>query len=540
MRSLIALALILSCAGMVAAQVVLNTDPYGSPGTNSRNIVRDASGTLWALSISEDGSANRALLLQKSTDGGTTWAAEPFTFNDATSGLNPPNTANQCAMCIDSTGMLHTTWARYYYPSYYQQYYRNYDPATQTASPILVVGSVTGAGATARTAAMDIIADAGDIIYIVAHGPSSWVERLIRSTAPSAAGNTFTNLGNISPSASAQSTKLAVDTNGLIHTSFYRNTGSGQYEHRIYDPVNGWAAATTVLGNTTPTNDYYGLLAADALGNVHAVYVMDAANTTTWQFMHKVWNLATGWGAATPVFSATTAQYTGIANYIIFGLAAEAATGKASVVFRDLANGGSLRLAEKNLVDPAFTDLGDLMPPVLGLHEYYIPSIRGTLYPAFNNTGSSLDVTFRQGAAAPYSFVYYNVAPAGPLVSITLAAPATVGGVTAVDCLSTADAGQPFVCAFAAGDTPGITLSDARVIPLNPDALLAFSITPGNGVFFNNIGSLDGSGFASVMVVLPNYPPLLGLTFYAAFVVPDAGNPTGIGTISPSLSITVQ
>ncbi len=542
MRSLIAFAVLLCTTGTLAAQVVLNTDPYGSSGINSRNIVRDSSGVLWALSVSEDGSGNRPLLLQRSMDSGATWSVEPFTFNDASSGLNPPNAANQCALCIDSTGRLHATWGRYYYPSYYQQYYANYDPTTATGSPIVNVGGLTNASAGSRTAAMDIIADAGDTIYLVAQGPSSWVEQLLQSTAPSAAGGTFNNLGNISPSASSQSTKLAVDANGLVHTSFYRNTGAGNYEHRIYDPLNGWAATTTVLGNTTPTNDYYGLLAADALGNVHALYVMDAYTTSTWQFSYNVWNATTGWSTTpTPLFSATTGQYSGTANYIIFSLAAEAATGKVSVVYRDLSNGGSLRHAEKNLPDTAFTVVGDIMPPVAGLHEYYIPTIRGTLYPAFNNTMSDLDVTWRQGAApGPYSFVYYHVGPVSPPVSITLAAPAVIGGVTAVNCSSPTDAGKPFVCGFAAGDTPGIMLSDARVIPLNPDVLLQFSLTPGNGVFFNNVGVLDNAGFASPMVILPNLPVLQNMTFYAAFVVADPLNPTGVGTISPSLPITVM
>ena len=50
-------------------------------------MARAASGALYALSVSDSGTS-RPLLLQTSTDGGTSWAPVPFTLNDATSGLN--------------------------------------------------------------------------------------------------------------------------------------------------------------------------------------------------------------------------------------------------------------------------------------------------------------------------------------------------------------------------------------------------------------------------------------------------------------------
>ncbi|HMS18157.1 MAG TPA: hypothetical protein PKA37_15035, partial [Planctomycetota bacterium] len=72
------------------------------------------------------------------------------------------------------------------------------------------------------------------------------------------------------------------------------------------------------------------------------------------------------------------------------------------------------------------------------------------------------------------------------------------------------------------------------------DFLLNFSITPGNGVFFNNIGFLSPVGTSSVAIAVPNLPALANLTIYGAFVVEDPVTPGFIGTISAPLAMTIQ
>jgi hypothetical protein len=89
------------------------------------------------------------------------------------------------------------------------------------------------------------------------------------------------------------------------------------------------------------------------------------------------------------------------------------------------------------------------------------------------------------------------------------------------------------------GTTPGIVLPDSRVIPLNYDFLLEFTLVPNNGVLFNNSAVLDSAGTASVIFAVPVVPGASGITIYGGFVVGNPANPIGIGTISPALPIII-
>ncbi len=527
------------------AQVMLSTDPVASASAIGHNVVRDGGGGLWSLFVYDDASAtpgNRSLVLMNSTDGGQTWSVHPFMFNDATSGFIAPNPVNGCTLAIDSTGTLHAVWVRYYYPTYYRQYYRNYNPLTTVASAVLDLSASLGVSTTTASAEAAIAVDASDTVWIAAQGAAGWISRLLRSTLPGASNLTFTSVGNISPSASSQSTELAIDSVGRIHCAYYRNVAPGNYEHRYFDPsTNMWGPATT-LGNTTAPNDYWGKLAADALGNVHAVYVMDCAAgaSIVWKFRYKRWDPVSGWGPEVVLFDASYPQYNLIANYQICSLACNESSGKASVFYRDLTAGGALRLAEKGLADASFTNLPDIMPASSVNYGYHAPSIRGSLFPASNNTGNDLDLTWhmRLTATPPYAWMYQRVSSAS--ASLSLSAAPVIGTVVSIDLLSAADPNATFVCALALGSTPGTVLADLRVIPLNFDSLLLLTLDPANGILVNNLASLTATGTASVIFLIPYFPPLVGITIQSAFVVGDPFNPTGIGTISPALPITFQ
>ncbi|MEM7263706.1 MAG: dockerin type I repeat-containing protein [Planctomycetota bacterium] len=388
-------AVLLTVAGAGFGQTTIQSDPIAGPGSSAhKHVVRTSTGDLYTLTIYQDAAGARELRLYRSTSGGASWTLETSEVHDATSGAGSTDPTNACAMAIDSQDRLHITWARYYYPSFFEQFYRQYETANGTLSPIVDISAVTGAAVSTRTAAMAIAVDGTDTVWIVAHGTGSWVERLIHSSLPFASDLAFEDVGPISPSASAQNSRIAVDSLGRVHCSFYRNTGSGNYEHRIYDPAVGWGSSE-VLGNTTPTNDYYGMLSADELGNVHAAYVADSATGSTWLFEYRVWSGATGWSAPIPFSTASAADYTGVANYRIFALACDEASGTARLAYRDLASGGALLLAEKDLADPTFTVIETLEPPSLGQHAYYLPTIRGQLYPTTNQTGSVLDLTWQ-------------------------------------------------------------------------------------------------------------------------------------------------
>ena len=424
--NILASMLLLCCSVTASAQVILHSDEMASSGSNtSHNMVRDGDGVLHCVSLERNAADEMTLIVQSSSDGGATWSTQPPNLNDDDSGLFDPDPASQCSVAIDDQGILHVLWGRYTYPSYFRQFYRRFDPATGDRSDIIEISTITGAPLNARTSAMDIVIDGDNTVWISGHHPSSWVEHLLRSDQPYAADDSFTDLGAFSPSASAQNTRLAVDGSGRIHCSFYRNVPPGLYEHRIYDPTigptgpSGWQLDTFVIGDTTGSNDYFGWLSSDSLGSVHCAYVVDSASgSPLWSFRYRKWDEINGWSDETSLFDATSDQFTGIASYKVFNIGCDETSGTVHAVYRDLANEGALVLAQKLDTSPEFEFVEQLQPTTLGQHAYIYPTIRGTLYPAFNNTSFGLDITYQHRenpGVPPYSLIYHN-ASAGSVI----------------------------------------------------------------------------------------------------------------------------
>ena len=524
------------------AQVLLQSGTVAHSGSSSQeNVVRDGNGTLWCLSMTDNG-ADRPLLLQSSTDNGASWSNDPFVFNDASSGMSGTQLVNTCGLAVDDLGTLHATWGVYLSsPTYRHQYYRQYDPATTTASAIIDITLHVGASPSTPASPTSIAVDQAGTVWMTCHGTGSYAEALAYSNLPYASDLTFTRTSNITSSYSSQYVHMAIDANGYIHCTYYRNIAPGRYEHRYYDPATSTWSAESVLGNTTPTNDYYGDLCADSLGNVHCVYVMDAGTNSTWLFRYKKWDLTNGWGPEVILMDVPLATYNGIANYRISAIACDEATGTTRVVYRDLPNGGALEMVELPLNGAAFTPATTLGPPDLGAHVYYLPTLRGTLYPVSNNTAGNWDVTwqYRPTPGAPPYELWFQRVSSGPTVSISLTGPPTTGTNVGILMTSSADGGKPYVCALSFGNTPGLTLPDTRVIPLNWDFLFDLSLIP-NPFIINNLGLLDGSGNGQATLFIPNEPLLVNFTIYAAFVTADGSAPSGIANISSALPITFQ
>ncbi len=529
----------------LAAQVVLASDPVAAASDNGHHVVRDSAGTLWSLSVFDDGTGwpgNRPLLLQSSADGGQTWTPHVFTFNDCYSGVNPPWPASGCNLAIDSAGTLHAVWASYHYFWNYRQYYRNFNPATGAASRVLSLTAHLGLLTTTYATEMAIAVDAADTVWIAAQGVSPYAPQLVRSNLPGAPDLRFTSVGKICPYSYASGVELAVDAAGNIHCSYSRSGSPGVYQHRHYKPsANTWGAPTT-LGNTTSVSDNWGKIAADALGNVHAVYLMDCAPGPgyQWKLRYKRWNIVTGWGPEVVIFNAYYATYFLASSHQLVSLACREATGKVSIMYRDRTSFGAWRLAEKNLTAPSFTILPNAMPVNSASAYYRGPSVRGSLFPLFNNTDTDLDFTWQAMTVGtwPPALMFQRISSAP--ATLSLSAPPTIGTIKSINLSSPADPNAGFVCAVSMGSTPGIALPDLRVIPLNADSLLFMSLTPANGVLANNIATLSSAGTALVNFTIPNLPSLIGLTVQAAFVVAAPGTTTGISTISPALPITFQ
>ena len=553
MRPFAVTTIVLALALTSGAQTLLTSSAtfYPGNGSSDRSVVRGPTGLLHALAVTDDTfTGNRPLILLTSADGGTTWTPSPAPLNDATSGISAPFATNWCAMAIDSLGLLHCTWGSYYYSNTaslnsYRQFYSSYDPISSTQSAIVSVNALVGAATSTRIAAQEIVVDQNDIVWMVSSGTSgSWREHLLRSTLPQAAGQTFTNLGPISSSASAQMTRLAVDSSGLIHAGYYRNLGQGEYYHRIYDPVNSSWNLEFRLGNTAVGQDNYGQFAADNLGNVHAIYVMDSSGTASWGYRYRRYDAVSGWSAETIVDDIPGANFVGIANYRIMSLACDEATGMAHLVFRDLNNGGSLMYLTKDLAAATFTQQAQIGPATTALHAYIYPAIRGSLFPAFNNTGSDVSLTYAQRVdnmgVLSHDWYFLSLTPTIPGPTLTLNSPLTLGNVSTLDVNSPNDPNLGYICGFAGSTTPASPMPGGGTLNLAFDFLLQFSIAPNNGVFFNNIGFLSPTGTASVAIAVPNLPALSNLTIYGAFVVEDPITPGLIGTISASLPMLIQ
>jgi hypothetical protein len=493
---------------------------------------------------------NRPLLLQSSINGGANWSLDPFVFNDASSGMSGTALVAHSGLAVDDLGTLHASWvAVQSSPASYRTFYRQYDPIAATSSPIVdVTAQVAAPNITVDTTVIAV--DGNGTVWLTCNGTANNAQRLAYSNMPYASNLTFTRLGPFGTGSAGKSRRvhIAADANGYIHCSYLDSSlvgTSGPYLHTYYDPTSATWSAVTILGDNTLPQDQYGSLCADALGNVHAVYMMDSGaggTSTTVKLRYKRWDVLNGWSAEVILSDIPLANWTVIAAPYIFALACDEATATTRVVFRDLANGGALEMVELPLGAASFAPIVTLAPPTLAQHAYYSPTLRGTLYPASNNTAGDWDVTWQYRAnptTPPFDLNFQRVSTQGT-ASLSLSAPAVIGTSTSVDIVSPADPGGSYICGFALGDMPGIILSDARVIPLNLDDLLLFSLAPSNGVFFNTTGILGGGGEGFVVVAVPNLPALINTTVYAAFIVADPLSITGVGTISPSLPITIQ
>src|SRR5262249_51272833 len=88
------------------------------------------------------------------------------------------------------------------------------------------------------------------------------------------------------------------------------------------------------------------------------------------------------------------------------------------------------------------------------------------------------------------------------------------------------DAGRFVFIAAAGGRNTGFPLGDGRIVPLNNDSVLAFSLSVPNPVFTNFgqiVGPLDADGiYEGASIQIPFVDGNEGRFFYTAFVVLDA------------------
>jgi len=97
------------------------------------------------------------------------------------------------------------------------------------------------------------------------------------------------------------------------------------------------------------------------------------------------------------------------------------------------------------------------------------------------------------------------------------------------------DSGLPYLIVLSAGSTPGITLGE-RVLPLNPDLWMLWSLDPGTA-FFGNRGLLSPAGRARSELRLPPIRELQGLILKALGITLDPSAPYGVRRWSETVEI---
>lgn len=447
-------------------------DQYGTAGAGNRHVVKSSAGNLYMIRMDSNVAGTRTLVLGVSFNGGSTWQDIVTSgINDASTGESGTNLVNAVSMAIDDLDVLHIIW-KVSATGYYNQFYRTVDANSFALGTVYDFNVIHGLSASTKSSSCAVEVDANNTVWFIVKGAASWRGQLIHSDAPYATTGTFTSVGYASASASAQFTRMAIDVNGVIHTTYYENTGSGDHRHRAYDPVAGTWGVATDLGDLAPVNDYISAVACDYLGNTHMICNRNTHSSGNPSVEYYKRDAAGTFTGPITVTSATNAQFNGIGNQHTIDLVCNETTGDVYVVYRDFANGGGLQ------VDALITGVGAFVPfTTLGTantaqHHYYIPRMRGTMYPATNNTGTDIHVTWREMWPAPYDLKFFAISPGPPVL------PTYMGNGTDADMKIFID-GSPDV-------------QPTKVHNINAGQLLGIS-------YESPLGTLDGTPFLSLI-----------------------------------------
>jgi competence protein ComEC len=127
-----------------------------------------------------------------------------------------------------------------------------------------------------------------------------------------------------------------------------------------------------------------------------------------------------------------------------------------------------------------------------------------------------------------------------PWGSMSNAGSLAPGGNVTLTLFAAGTVAKPYQLALSHAAAPAIVLpADGRSIDLAFGWLLDFSLVPNNGITSGFTGVMSGLGYGIGTVALPPEPALSGITFYASGVVIDAAYPGGIGSIAPTVALTI-
>ena len=105
-----------------------------------------------------------------------------------------------------------------------------------------------------------------------------------------------------------------------------------------------------------------------------------------------------------------------------------------------------------------------------------------------------------------------------PNPTLTISGTPSIGNTITFSLSDPVNPNKNYILAMSLGNTPGILLSDSRIIPLNGDGLFFLSLFYANLIgLINSQGILDNNGNAIATLTIPPYAPP-GLSLYAGFV----------------------
>lgn len=413
-RSLFFAMLLLSAVLLGFGDIQTVSSGSGPSSVYNRSIVRDSGGWLYAVYLDNDDDPHE-VWISRSTDGGITWESDWQEVTD-TSAYGRHELISGCSMAIDENDNLYVLYHRYQYsPTHHSAYLRKCTD-TRTSPSWSTIQRIYNASIKANDSGIAI--DSAGYVWLITGGPTNWKSQLWKSTMPFADGFTFTELGCPS-SGSSQGTSLCIDANGNAHTCYYDNGVSSSYAiHRMHDGTS-WQPTIGIGNGSSGGRDHNCGLAADALGNVHILYGDNVGDvTSTWLFRYRRWDPDSGMGEPLTIASFPTSLYDGVANRYITNIACNEATGEVFVVLRDLNEGGSLCLYSKTLEDTAFTLVEEITADTMATHYYYMPRIRGSLYPTFNRTGNTIEMSWTEDRSeSPHEPFYRYQLSEGPYLT---------------------------------------------------------------------------------------------------------------------------
>jgi len=549
MRVLYCSCLILALLGTVSAQSVIygpgSTRAFQTAYSGPQTIVRDSKANLYVI-YRYQVSTQWDLAIARSSDNGSSWN---MTWQTSFAQLGTDFGSYHPCIAIDSQDNLHCAWLHRvaFTGSRLPQtiHYNRFEAATSKWGTEWVV---TPSAVYERPNPV-LTVDQNDYVWF-SHGNTGWDSVIKRSDKPFASDGKFTSFSPVFSASNSQHMGLVVDALNRIHISYY-DTGGGYagVKHQWIDPGASSPKWTlTSLSNHGPTNhtaraEYNSRMAADIAGNVYAIYNVDdqapsSGRTGNTETYIRKWDGSTqGWGQPVLVQSVPStvwAPSSGANDGRFITCGCDEASGEFYFTYRDFTTGDFV-LGRWRGIDTeqptAYARLMNTSPlPPNSRNYFFLPHMRGSLWPRQNRTGYGIDLTYVAGDQTASTPVYTDYFEHFPLGSMTSTATPKVGTTYPVALSATTEGGKAYATALTMSGLMPLAQLGRRFVPVAPDAL--FFLTVGNalpGVFQDFHGVLGASGTGQAKVAIPNIPVLVGLQMDGCFITYDLG---GAGAIS--------